>query len=138
MEVKIKIVTKQYDENSNMDKIEVDTTGELYTKNDDTYVVYKITEEGRTTTSTLKISKDEISIKQFGDSNSTMILKEGKNGVTKYRTPQGLFIIETDTTELKIDKSKENCIKIKVKYNIKIMEIFQGRNEISILIQNKE
>ena len=138
MEVKINIITKQYDENSNVDTINVNTIGELYTKNGDTYVVYKTIEEGRTTTSTIKITEDELTIKQFGDSNSTMVLKQDKNTITKYRTPQGLFIIETDTTKLKIDKEKEKCIKIEVKYNIKIMDIFQGRNEISILIQNKE
>ena len=138
VEVKINITTKQYDEHSNVDTIKVNADGELYNKNDDVYVVYKYSEEGQTTTSTLKISKDEVSIKQFGASNSTMIFKEGNSNLTKYRTPQGLLIIETDTKKLVIDKNKENCIKINIEYDIKIMDMFQGRNEISILIQNKE
>jgi uncharacterized beta-barrel protein YwiB (DUF1934 family) len=67
-----------------------------------------------------------------------MIFKEGSSNITKYRTPQGMLIIETDTKKLIIDKSEENRIKININYDIKIMDMFQGRNEISILIENKE
>ena len=138
MKANINIITKQYDENSNIDTIKLDVLGEIYNKNNDIYVVYKQTEEGHTTTSTIKICEEEVSIKQFGASNSTMIFKEGTTNLTKYRTPQGMLVIETDTKKLTIDKSEENCIKININYDIKIMDMFQGRNEISILIQNKE
>ena len=138
MKANINIITKQYDENSHIDTIKLDVLGEIYNKNNDIYVVYKQTEEGHTTTSTIKICEEEVSIKQFGASNSTMIFKEGRSNLTKYRTPQGMLIIETDTKKLTIDKSEENCIKININYDIKIMDMFQGRNEISILIQNRE
>lgn len=138
MKANVNIITKQYDEHSNIDTIKLDVVGEIYNKNNDIYVVYKQIEDGQTTTSTIKICQDEVSIKQFGVSNSTMIFKEGSNSLTKYRTPQGMLIIETDTKKLTIDKDGENCIKISINYDIKIMDIFQGRNEISILIQNKE
>jgi len=134
----VNIITKQYDENSNVDTIKLNVVGETYTKNNDIYVVYKQTEEGHTTTSTIKICEEEVSIKQFGASNSTMIFKEGSSNITKYRTPQGMLIIETDTKKLIIDKSEKNRIKININYDIKIMDMFQGRNEISILIENKE
>lgn len=138
MEVKINIVTKQYDENSNVDTISLNTDGNLYLKNDEIYIAYKETEDGNEITSTIKISKDEISIKKFGSVNSTMTFKENQNSVTKYKTPQGLFIIETETNSLVINKTRKDIIQIDVEYNIKIMDLFQGRNEISILIQNKE
>lgn len=138
MKANVNIITKQYDENSNVDTIKLNVVGETYTKNNDIYVVYKQTEEGHTTTSTIKICEEEVSIKQFGASNSTMIFKEGSSNITKYRTPQGMLIIETDTKKLIIDKSEENRIKININYDIKIMDMFQGRNEISILIENKE
>jgi len=134
----VNIITKQYDENSNVDTIKLNVVGETYNKNNDIYVVYKQTEEGHTTTSTIKICEEEVSIKQFGASNSTMIFKEGSSNITRYRTPQGMLIIETDTKKLIIDKSEENSIKININYDIKIMDMFQGRNEISILIENKE
>lgn len=138
MKANVNIITKQYDENSNVDTIKLNVVGETYNKNNDIYVVYKQTEEGHTTTSTIKICEEEVSIKQFGASNSTMIFKEGSSNITRYRTPQGMLIIETDTKKLIIDKSEENCIKININYEIKIMDMFQGRNEISILIENKE
>jgi len=134
----VNIITKQYDENSNVDTIKLNVVGETYNKNNDIYVVYKQTEEGHSTTSTIKICEEEVSIKQFGASNSTMIFKEGSSNITKYRTPQGMLIIETDTKKLIIDKSEKNRIKININYDIKIMDMFQGRNEISILIENKE
>jgi len=134
----VNIITKQYDENSNVDTIKLNVVGETYNKNNDIYVVYKQTEEGHTTTSTIKICEEEVSIKQFGASNSTIIFKEGSSSITRYRTPQGMLIIETDTKKLIIDKSEENSIKININYDIKIMDMFQGRNEISILIENKE
>lgn len=138
MKANVNIITKQYDENSNVDTIKLNVVGETYNKNNDIYVVYKQTEEGHTTTSTIKICEEEVSIKQFGASNSTMIFKEGSSNITRYRTPQGMLIIETDTKKLIIDKSEENHIKININYDIKIMDMFQGRNEISILIENKE
>lgn len=138
MKANVNIITKQYDENSNVDTIKLNVVGETYNKNNDIYVVYKQTEEGHTTTSTIKICEEEVSIKQFGASNSTMIFKEGSSSITRYRTPQGMLIIETDTKKLIIDKSEENLIKININYDIKIMDMFQGRNEISILIENKE
>ena len=138
MKANVNIITKQYDENSNVDTIKLNVVGETYNKNNDIYVVYKQTEEGHTTTSTIKICEEEVSIKQFGASNSTMIFKEGSSNITRYRTPQGMLIIETDTKKLIIDKSEEKRIKINVNYEIKIMDMFQGRNEISILIENKE
>lgn len=138
MKANVNIITKQYDENSNVDTIKLNVVGETYNKNNDIYVVYKQTEEGHTTTSTIKICEEEVSIKQFGASNSTMIFKEGSSNITRYRTPQGMLIIETDTKKLIIDKSEEKRIKININYDIKIMDMFQGRNEISILIENKE
>lgn len=138
MKANVNIITKQYDENSNVDTIKLNVVGETYNKNNDIYVVYKQTEEGHTTTSTIKICEEEVSIKQFGASNSTMIFKEGSSSITRYRTPQGMLIIETDTKKLIIDKSEEKRIKININYEIKIMDMFQGRNEISILIENKE
>lgn len=138
MEVNINIVTKQYDENSNIDNISLDIVGKLYNKNNETYVVYKEVDEGNDITTTIKISNDEVSIKRFGSSNSTMVFKKDTKNTTKYKTPQGLFIIEIDTKELNINNLENNIIKIDIQYNIKIMEMFKGRNEISILIQNKE
>ena len=46
MKAKVNIITKQYDEKSNIDTIKVNIVGKIYNKNNDIYVVYKETEEG--------------------------------------------------------------------------------------------
>ena len=138
MNAKINIITKQYDEKGNTDTIKLNTVGDLYYKNNDIYVVYKEEEDGNKTTSTIKISENEVSIKRFGNTNSNMSFKKNSVNETKYRTPQGLFIIETKTRELKIDRNEEKCIKLDIDYNIKIMDLFKGRNKMNILVEIKE
>lgn len=138
MNAKVSITTKQYDESGKVDTINLSTPADVYHKNNDIYVVYKENEDGNKTTSTIKISENEINIKRFGDTNSTMNFKKNSVYETKYRTPQGLFIIETNTKELKIDKNEKKCIKAEIEYDIKIMELFKGRNKISIIVQINE
>ena len=141
MEAKLKILTKQYDEVGTVDTIEVDTIGKIFEKNKDIYVVYEEIEEDQKITTTVRISDDEVSIKRFGNVNSLMVFKENAlqegsaEHLTKYRTNQGLFIIETETNKLVVDKSEKNYIKLNIEYNINILDLFKGKNEINILIE---
>ena len=64
-----------------------------------------------------------------------MVFKEEHKHLTKYRTNQGLFIIETETNKLVVDKSEKNYIKLNIEYNINILDLFKGKNEINILIE---
>ena len=134
MEAKVKILTKQYDEVRNIDNIEVNVIGKVFEKNKDIYVVYEETEDGQKVTTTLKISDEEVSIKKYGNINSLMVFKENHKYLTKYRTNQGLFIIETTTNKLVVDRNEKNYIKLNIEYNISILDLFKGRNEINILI----
>ena len=134
MESKIKISTKQYGENNNTDTMEVNAVGKIFEKNNDIYLVYEEVEDGQKITNTIKISDKEVSIKKFGNVNSLMVFREGYKHETKYRTPQGLFVIETETNKLIIDKNENNYIKLNIEYNISILDLFKGRNEINILI----
>jgi len=135
LEAKLKILTKQYDEFGNIDTIEVNNIGKIFEKNKDIYVVYEESEEGQKVTTTLKISDEEVSIKKFGNVNSLMVFKENHKYLTKYKTNQGLFAIETQTSKLIVDKSEKNYIKLNIEYNINILDLFKGRNEINILIE---
>ena len=135
MEAKLKILTKQYDELGNIDTIEVNTIGKIFEKNKDIYVVYEENEENQKVTTTVRISDEEVSIKRFGNVNSLMVFKENHKHLTKYRTKQGLFIIETETNKLIVDKSEKNYIKLNIEYNINILDLFKGKNEINILIE---
>ena len=106
MEAKLKIITKQYDELGTIDTIEVKTIGKIFEKNKDIYVVYEESEEGQKITTTVKISDEEVSIKRFGNVNSLMVFKEKHKHLTKYKTNQGIFMIETETIKLIVDKIK--------------------------------
>lgn len=133
MNVNINIETKQYDENKNTDVISTKVQGTMYEKNDTIYIVYKEKEGNLETTNTIKVSKDEISIKKFGSINSTMKFKVGETDKVRYKTQQGLFIIENTTKKLEININAD-LIDIQIDYNIKIMELFEGRNIISIKV----
>lgn len=135
MEAKLKIITKQYDELGTIDTIEVNTRGKIFEKNKDIYVVYEESEEGQKITTTVKISDEEVSIKRFGNVNSLMLFKEKHKHLTKYKTNQGIFMIETETIKLIVDKSKKDYIKLNIEYNINILDLFKGKNEINMLIE---
>lgn len=138
MNANLAITTRQYDENGRVDTIKLNTKAEAYNKNKDIYVVYKEEEDGNKVTTTIKICDNEVSIKKFGTTNSNMVFKKNEKTETRYRTPQGLFIIEINTKELKVDKNDENCIKLNIDYDIKIMDLFKGRNKIEVLVEIKE
>ena len=95
MDVKININTIQYDEHSKIDNINVNTVGTLHEKNNCIYLMYKESHEGVEVTTSIKIDGEEMTIKRFGASNSTMVFEKGKVNTTNYRTPYGLFNIET-------------------------------------------
>ena len=118
MEVKVNIHTIQYNE-----------YGE---KNDNTYVVYKEKENDVETTTSIKIEGEKVTIKRFGEINSTMTFRENQTINSNYTTPQGMFVVETKTTKLNINIEED--IIINVDYNIEIMDMFKGRNVIKIYI----
>lgn len=132
MEVKINIHTIQYNEYGERNDIKIKATGNLYEKKDNTYVVYKEKEDGKETTTSIKVEHDKVTIKRFGEINSTMIFKANQTINSNYVTPQGMFIVETKTTNLNIE-NKEDII-IDIDYNIEIMNMFKGRNTIKINI----
>ena len=133
MEVKINIHTIQYNEYGERNDIKVKATGTLYEKKDNTYVVYKEKEDGKETTTSIKIESDKVTIKRFGEINSTMTFRSNHTSNSNYTTPQGMFIVEMETKKLNIENNKEN-INIDIDYNIEITEMFKGRNIIKINI----
>ncbi len=135
MDVKINIRTIQYDEHSKIDTINVNTVGTLHEKNDATYLMYKENHEGVEITTSIKIAKKEITIKRFGQSNSTMVFEKGKVNISNYKTPYGIFLIETHTKYLDIDNNGENNLKIELDYNLKMNDMFNGRNKITINVE---
>ena len=135
MDVKINIRTIQYDEHSKIDTININKVGTLHKKNNDIYLIYKENNEGVEVTTSMKVSEKDITIKRFGESNSTMFFEKDKTHTTKYKTPYGLFNIETYTRYLSINLDDNNTIKIDLDYDIKVNNIFSGRNKIAINVE---
>ncbi|MDX5711962.1 DUF1934 family protein [Clostridioides difficile] len=52
-------------------------------------------------------------------------------------TPQGTLLIDIDTRELDINIQEGEHIKLKIDYNIKVQDLFLGRNKIDIYIGTK-
>ena len=136
MEVNINIVTTQFNELGEKNIIKSNATGTLYQKKDHKYIIYKEVQNGEETTTSLKIEKDMVTIKSYGALNSTLVFKVGKTDTSRYMTPQGAFVIENHTKELSISDN-ESKISIDIDYDIKIMDMFTGRNLINIKIKEK-
>ena len=68
-----------------------------------------------------------MTIKRFGEINSTMIFRENHTINSNYATPQGMFVVETKTTKLNIDAKED--ITINVNYNIEIKDMFRFIHE---------
>ena len=135
MKYKIKINTKQYDNNGASDSISLQSEGELFDKNNELYIVYKEKDEnGISVTNTIKIGEDKVSMIKYGDKSSTMVFKQDSMHTSKYKTPYGIFLIDIKTNKLKIDR-KENHIKVYIEYNINIQDLFEGRNEVTISLE---
>lgn len=135
MDVNINIKTTQFNELGEKNIIKTNATGTLYQKRDHKYIVYKEVENGEETTTSLKIESDQVTIKRFGALNSTLSFKVGKKDTSRYVTKQGVFIIENHTKDLLIYDGDE--ISIDIDYDIKIMDMFTGRNVINIKIKEK-
>ena len=93
---------------------------------------YKEKENDVETTTSIKIEGEKVTIKRFGEINSTMTFRENQTINSNYTTPQGMFVVETKTTKLNINIEED--IIINVDYNIEIMDMFKGRNVIKIYI----
>ena len=64
-----------------------------------------------------------------------MVFEKDKTHTTKYRTPYGLFNIETYTRYLSMTVDDSKPIKIDLDYDIKVNDIFSGRNKIVINVE---
>lgn len=135
MDVNINIVTTQINEIGEKNIIKSNVNGTLYIKKDHKYAIYKEIQDSEEITTSLKIENDKVTIKRFGSLDSTLKFKVGNKDISRYVTQQGVFIIENNTKEL--DIIEENGIFINIDYDIKIMDVFTGKNIIKIEITEK-
>jgi uncharacterized beta-barrel protein YwiB (DUF1934 family) len=103
------------------DSIEVVTPGEFYKKEDLYYAIYEETEisgmEG--TTTTLKISKDKLSLIRKGSTSAKMDFDRNSKNLSMYDTPYGTLELRIETKELDIEIDEDGG-NIFVNYNMSL------------------
>ncbi|MGL5440259.1 MAG: DUF1934 domain-containing protein [Filifactoraceae bacterium] len=128
--------TQTSNDTKETDVIELITEGKFYNKNGNTYLVYDETEltgmEG--TTTNIKISKDMITMRRFGNVRSVMEFKPGIRHNATYDTLYGRVTTEllTEDVDVQIDYEKTLNLKVNIKYDIAVKGMFAGSNIMEI------
>jgi uncharacterized beta-barrel protein YwiB (DUF1934 family) len=114
-------------------EIDFMTEGKLYVKGDSTYLVYEETELSGFPNhkTTLKIGRDTVQMKRFGENNSTMHFEKGLRETSDYETPYGLFKLEILTHKVDINLG-ENEGSVEVEYAISIQGLHEASHQLLI------
>jgi len=138
LNVNIDISTRQAIGDNEVDFLEVKTLGRIYYKKDGVYIVYKEVEDEMEVTNTIKILDGSISIKKFGNVESLMTFKEDCQTTTKYKTPQGVILMNIKTNFMSIDFKDDDSVEVNLNYDIEIQDLLSGKNDINIKITKAE
>lgn len=135
-EVTLKIRGKQTNNEGEQNTIELITEGKFYEKNGIYYLIYNESEisgmEGATTT--LKVEKERVSMKRFGNGSSRLIFEKGKKHKTEYQTLYGEMEMEVTTKKLDVNINNTGKGSINLLYNLNISNQIQSKNELMIEI----
>jgi len=121
------------------DEIETITVGKYYNKGDKIYIVYKEEELSKeeTTTSTIKIHDEVVTLSRLGGNNTFMVFEAGKKNMTHYKTPYGTFELGIVTRQIDID-FKDDIGEITIVYLLEVNNAPVGVNTIRIRVQNND
>lgn len=134
--VMLKIEGTQKSEDGEENVIELTTEGKLYEKENAIYLVYEETEisgmDGCTTT--VKLSKDKISMKRYGTASSEIVFEKGKRYVADYKTPYGVFDMEVLTMNMEYNINDAKRGNVLVEYHISMQGMVESSNTLKIRI----
>ena len=126
----------QLNEEAGLDLMEMMTEGKMYRKNGTYYLTYRETEttglDG--TTTTIKVSDQEVALIRFGTVNSQFVFLPGKKHISYYETPYGVFTIGITTTSADID-IKDDGGHIDIGYSIEVNEGASLYNQIQVIVR---
>lgn len=120
------------------DTIEMITTGLYFEKNGKTYIKYEDTslDEETTTSTTIKIDDDQVSILRHGATNTQMIFEKDKEHFTPYETPFGIFEIILRTTNIEVEREDEKMT-LNVAYNIEVNHSGATQSQFVVEVTNQ-
>jgi uncharacterized beta-barrel protein YwiB (DUF1934 family) len=119
--------------------IEFVSEAKYYKKDNTYYIVYDETEitgmEG--TKTTIKVSKDVVSLIRFGKISSNMTFELGVRHTSSYGTDFGFLDVATKANEIRISLS-ENGGEVYVDYEVEIDGERIGKNNFHLIIKTQQ
>ncbi len=136
-DVIIEITGLQDYEGQDPDNVELVTSGTFEEKSDGLYLTYEESELTgmNSTTTTLKIEPERVTIMRFGQTRSHMIFESGQKHLSHYDTPFGSFTVGICTHSIN-KKFTESGGKIEIHYSMDINNTLAGENSFSLKFSN--
>ena len=138
-DITIKIKGKQTYPGGECVETVTETAGEYYMRNGSHYVMYEEQEAGFTQSSKcmLKVYTQGVELTKKGLLQSKMVFEEGKQHMTEYRTPFGVFMLEVQTGRVSV-LEEENSLTVRLEYSLGNNEEPMADCDITITVTSKE
>ncbi len=118
------------------DSVELVTRGNFYQKDEDYYITYKeseLTGLGSTTT-TVKIEPERVTVLRFGDTRTHMIFEEGQKHISYYDTTAGALTVGISTRRIQKRLSDQGG-RLMIDYAMEINNSLTGENAFDISVR---
>ncbi len=135
-DVLITIKGLQNYEDQEEDRVELVTRGSFYLKNDDYYITYKeseLTGLGSTTT-TVKIEPERVTVLRFGETRSHMVFEEGQKHISYYDTAAGALTVGISTKRIQ-NRLNARGGRLMIDYAMEINHSLTGENAFDISVR---
>lgn len=136
-EVIITISGMQNYEGQDPDNVELVTSGTYEERDDGTYLIYDETEltgMGSTTT-TVKVEDDKVSIIRFGDTSTHMVFQEGQKHISYYDMGFGAFTIGINTRRIARNFNQGGGT-LEIEYCMEINNAMAGENSFFLTFRD--
>lgn len=132
----ISVKGTQKNDREEVDTIELVTEGNFYIKGNTFYVVYEESElsgmDG--TTTTLKITRDKVTLLRFGTNKSKMVFEKNKRHETDYQTPYGKILLGVLSTDVNVNMG-ESGGEVNIKYVLDLNNRKVSNNELYLKVR---
>lgn len=118
------------------DSVELVTRGNFYQKDEDYYITYKeseLTGLGSTTT-TVKVEPERVTVLRFGDTRTHMIFEEGQKHISYYDTAAGALTVGISTRRIQKRLSDQGG-RLMIDYAMEINNSLTGENAFDISVR---
>ena len=127
------------DSSGESDRMSFVTEGIFYKENDEYVISYKESEitglDG--TTTTLRVSRNSVSLTRHGNVDTTMFFEKGKTHLSDYNTKYGSVILGITAKHVDVNLS-ESGGDIKVDYILEYNRSYGGRNRLYVSVSERK